>query len=81
MRQNPAKSAAGRGGDGIGPIYAALLGDETARQARYGRVGDMPRPRHLLDALLARETVTVPFWKVPVELRPTDCEAELVVSP
>lgn len=50
-------------------------------QRRFGIVGEMRRPRHLLDALEAGETVTVEAWWVPVEVRPPDCGPTLVVSP
>ena len=63
--------------DGIGPIYRRLLGRERDQQARYGH---LHRPRYLLDALEAGKTVTVPWWKVPVALRPAGCGDTLAVD-
>lgn len=80
MRQNLAR-AAQRDRDGLGPVYRHLLDRERYFQRRFGVVGTMRRPRHLLDALEAGEVVTVPFWKVPIEYRPADCGSTLVVDP
>lgn len=70
MRQNPAKAAAqaDRFADGLGPAYRHLLTFETFQDLRYRPLG---RPRLLLAALERRETVTVPWWRVPSELRPS----------
>lgn len=77
-RQNPVRAReAQRSGDGLGPIYRRLLARERDQQARYGH---LHRPRFLLDALEAAETVTVPSWKVPVTLRPPGCGDVIVVS-
>jgi hypothetical protein len=82
MRQNLARaSAAQQDRNGMGPVYKYLLDRERYFQRRFGLVGTMRRPRHLLDALEAGSVVTVPFWKVPFEYRPPDCGSALVVEP
>jgi hypothetical protein len=79
MRQNLEKAAAAqRSRDGLGPVYRRLLDRERDADRRYGR---LHRPRYLLDQLEAGETVTVPVWRVPVELRPPGCGSMLVVTP
>lgn len=78
-RQNPAlMSQPSR--DGMGPVYRRLLDRERDLHKRFGVVGQHRRPRHLLDALEAGETVTVPFYRVPSEFRPWDDGETVVVS-
>ncbi|WP_443189604.1 hypothetical protein [Mycobacterium sp. 4D054] len=78
-RQNPVRAReAQRSSDGLGPIYRRLLDRERDQQARYGH---LHRPRYLLDALEAGETVTVPWWKVPAYMRPPGCGDTLTVDP
>ncbi len=82
MRQNPIKAAAEARGDGLGPIYRRLLDTEHRHQDRYDGVGGQRRPRYLLDALEAREEVTVPWWRIPGHLRPAGCDGgEVLVTP
>lgn len=79
MRQNPQKAAAQQRRDsgGLGPLYRYLLAFETAQDERYRSLG---RPRVLLAALQAGETVQVPAWRVPLDLRPPGCEGTVVVA-
>lgn len=81
-RQNPALARqAQRSGDGLGPIYRYLLERQRVMQRRFGVVGQMRRPRLLLDALEAGEMVAVPAWRVPMSLRPPRCGETIVVTP
>ena len=79
-RQNFEKALAASRRNGVGPIYRHLLAFETAQDRRFGRVGDMRRPRYLLEALQADEPVEVSAWRVPVELRPPGCGSTVVVT-
>ena len=81
MRQNVERARAAQRRDGMGPIYRHLLERQRDMQARFGVVGQMRRPRFLLDALEADETVEVPMWRVPVHMRPPGCGDTLVVDP
>jgi len=82
MRQNLSKARAAQRRDGMGPIYQRLLDFERGQDRKYGHMRNgMRRPRYLLDALEAGETVEVPVWRVPVELRPSGCGSTLVVTP
>lgn len=67
--------------DGMGPIYRHLLDHERHLHKRFGVVGQMRRPRHLLDALENGEVVEVAVWKVPFHLRPPGYGPTLVVTP
>ncbi|MBX7455490.1 hypothetical protein GR927_46550 [Mycolicibacterium sp. 3033] len=80
-RQNPVRAREAQRREGMGPIYRRLLDRERDMQRRFGVVGQMRRPRYLLDALEAGETVTVPIWRVPMHLRPPRCGETLVVTP
>jgi hypothetical protein len=81
VRQNLEKAAAvARYRDGVGPIYRHLLARERLAQARFGVVGNMRRPRYLLDQLEAGETVEVSVSKVPWELRPPGCGERIIVT-
>lgn len=81
-RQNPALARqARRTGDGLGPIYRYLLERQRVTQRRFGMVGQIRRPRFLLDALEAGETVEVSIWRVPVHMRPPGHGETLVVDP
>ncbi|MFW3123287.1 hypothetical protein MMAG44476_36436 [Mycolicibacterium mageritense DSM 44476 = CIP 104973] len=62
-------------------MYRRLLDRERFLQKRFGVVGAMRRPRHLLDALEAGETVRVPWWKVPSGFLPSDHGETVVVTP
>ena len=80
-RQNPLKAAeAMRSRDGLGPVYKHLLDRERDMQKRFGVVGTMRRPRYLLDALEAGETVEVEFWRVPIGMRPPGSGDSVVVT-
>jgi hypothetical protein len=59
-------------------IYRRFLDRERDADRRYLRLGG---PRMLLEALEAGETVQVPSWRVPVDLRPPGCGSTLVVTP
>lgn len=85
-RQNPAlMSQSSRYGLGLacrlGLVYWRLLDRERDLRKRFGVVGQRRRPRHLLDALEAGETVAVPYWRVPSGFLPRDHGETIVVDP
>ncbi|CAN5388997.1 hypothetical protein BH10ACT9_BH10ACT9_58200 [soil metagenome] len=75
-----AKAAAEARGDGMGPHYRHLLDAERAQQERYGHIGNSRRPRYLLDALAAGETVEVPCWRVPALCSPRSGNKTVTVT-
>lgn len=71
-RHDPLRAAAAQQPDSdVGPIYAAMLAAEEGRQRRYGRVGDLRRPDHVLQAMRRGEPVKVYVSMIPIprELR------------
>ena len=62
---DPVKAAA-QGSDGMGPVYAAMLAAEEGRQQRYGGVGGMRRPDHVLQAPRRGEPVEVSVSLIPI---------------
>lgn len=62
--------AVGERRDGLGPVYSAMLAAEERRQQhyeqRYGRIGGMRRPDHVLRAMQRGEPVTVYVSMLPI---------------
>jgi hypothetical protein len=74
------KAAAAQCHDGRGPITAHLLALEEHQQARYGNIGGMRRPDHMLRALRAGEPVTAYVSLIPRELRMPGWESGMRVT-